>query len=640
MRTRIGTRLILATGAVAVTAMAGMAGILLRTHRNDLIAELNRSADQLSETVESSIYYDMLENRRENLHRQIVAIGAQKGIEKVRLFNKEGRIMFSSDAGEIGRAVDKRAEACTACHAIDRPLERLPIPARSRIYRGAGGERVLGMINPIQNRPDCANAACHAHDPGQRVLGVLDVNVSLAEVDRGIARSQAKFAALALLATLAGTAILWYANRVLVVKPVAALAAGTRRVAEGDLSTTLPAAGDHELGELARAFNDMTRRLAEAQRQITLSDKLASVGRLAAGVAHEINNPLTGVLTYASFLLKRSEDRPELKADLEVIVRETKRCREIVKGLLDFARPSPPRRQPTDLNDTARKAVAIVMNRLSLGRVALSLDLADDLPPVSADPNQIQQVLVNLLVNAADAIGNDGGTIRLLSRPAIVSPFGFLPIRQARCPNGCDLVDSANRVGGMPAIRVLLAAGGREGVVFLDPVYGRFNHRAAEPQEEGGVADFHCPRCRVSLRVEGEHCGKCGAETFAVEVPGPGRVRWCRRIGCHWARWPEAEAAGDRRVVELRVEDTGHGIAEAELAHLFEPFFSTKGTRGTGLGLAVSWGIVDAHGGTIEVTSREGAGSRFIVRLPLEAGEALPVSVAEAPPVPAAAGHG
>jgi two-component system NtrC family sensor kinase len=97
----------------------------------------------------------------------------------------------------------------------------------------------------------------------------------------------------------------------------------------------------------------MTRQLADSQRALTQADKLASVGRLAAGVAHEINNPLTGVLTYASFLLQRAQDNPEQRADLEVIVRETKRCREIVRGLLDFARQTPPRRQPTDLNEAA-----------------------------------------------------------------------------------------------------------------------------------------------------------------------------------------------------------------------------------------------------------------------------------------------
>jgi two-component system NtrC family sensor kinase len=621
MRTRIGTRLIAGAGLVMAVTIGAVAILLIRAHRSDLIRELTRSASQLSETVKSSTHYDMLENRRDNLHRQIVTIGRQKGIEKVRLFNKEGRIMFSSDASEIGRVVDKRGEACTACHAIDRPLEKLSIPARTRIFDGASGHRILGTINPIQNEAACSSAACHAHAPGDTVLGVLDVTVSLAEVDRGIARSQGRMAILAVLAVAASGGILWALNRRLVLRPVEALAAGTRRVAEGDLTTTIPVTARHELGDLARAFNDMTRRLSEAQRQLTQADKLASVGRLAAGVAHEINNPLTGVLTYSSFLLKRAEGDPSLKQDLEVIVRETKRCREIVKGLLDFARQTPPKRQPVDLNEAAQRAVSVVMNQLRLNHVTLHLDLALNLPPVPADPNQIQQVIVNLLVNALDAIGGEGGSIRLSTRRALLPAWGYAPIRKASCPKGCDLIDPAVRIGGLPSIRIHRAAGGGETTIHLDPLYGRFNHLVAEPGEAGAPAAYTCPRCRTSLELEDRRCGRCGAPVFAVQVPGKDRVEWCARNGCHWALWERRDAEGKQPVVELEVEDTGTGISPEDLPHLFEPFFSTKGTSGTGLGLAVTWGIVEGHDGAIEVASEPGKGSRFTVRLPLAPAE-------------------
>ena len=496
MRTRIGTQVILGAGLVTALTIGVLAILILRAHEASLVAELERGADQLSETIKSSTHYDMLENRRDSLHRQITNLGGQEGIEAVRVFNKEGRIVFSSDAGEIGRAVDKKAEACYACHAAGRALERLPMPARARVFRAGDGHRVLGIINPIQNQPSCSTAACHAHGPRDTVLGVLDVTVSLASVDRAIGWGRGRMLGLAAAAISGSSLILWWLNRRLVLRPVEALTEGTRRVAAGDLTTTIPLTERHELGELARAFNDMTHRLAEAQRQLTQADKLASVGRLAAGVAHEINNPLTGVLTYASFLLKRAEGSPEVKQDLEVIVRETKRCRDIVRGLLDFARQTPPKRQATDLNEVVRRAVTIMMNQLALNRVALALDLAADLPEASADANQIQQVVVNLLVNAADAIGESGGQIRLATRAAT---------------------------------------------------------------------------------SDGRPCA------------------------------------------EVVVEDTGHGIPAADLPRLFEPFFTTKGTRGTGLGLAVTWGIVQGHSGTIDVASQEGKGSRFTVRLPLAA---------------------
>ncbi len=496
MPTRIGTRLILGAGLVTASVIGVMSVVIVNTHTAQLVSERTRSANQLSETIKSSTHFDMLENRRDNLHRQIRAIGElqSEGIRKVRLFNKEGRIMFSSAKDEIGTALDTRGEACFACHTEGRPLEKLDITARARFFPAGDGTRMLGIINPIPNQPSCYTAACHAHSPKQSILGVLDVNVSMAEADAEIARSRSVMALLAGLAILLSSLMLWWLNRRLVARPVAALVEGTRRVAEGDLGTTIEVSGHHELGDLAKAFNDMTHRLADVQRQLTQADKLASVGRLAAGLAHEINNPLTGVLSYASLLKKRFEADPSASEDLEVIIRETKRCRLILRELLDFARPTPPVRKPTDLNEVVRHAVAVVINQLSLSHVKLGLDLAEDLPLASADANQIQQVVVNLLLNAADAIGPEGGEIRLLSRPDIA-----------------------------------------------------------------------------------------------------------------------------RATADLVVEDSGHGIPPEHLPHLFDPFFSTKGTRGTGLGLAVTWGIVEGHGGTLEVESEPSKGARFTVHIPLAA---------------------
>ncbi|GLH74020.1 two-component sensor histidine kinase [Geothrix limicola] len=499
MRTRIGTRLIFGAGLATALVIGGMAVAVLRSHTAQLLAERTRSADQLSETIRSSTHFDMLENRRENLHRQIRSVGGlqEQGIRKVRVFNKEGKIMFSSAAEEIGTSLDIRGEACYACHAEGRPLERLEIQARARTFRTADGARVLGVIAPIPNEPSCSTAACHAHSAKQSLLGVLDVNVSLDEVDREIAHSRMVIVSSAILAILAGSSMLWWLNRRLVVRPVAALVEGTRRVSEGDLGSTIPVNGRHELSQLAAAFNEMTGKLADTHRQLAQADKLASVGRLAAGIAHEINNPLTGVLSYASLLRKRMEHDASACEDLDVIVRETVRCRGIIRGLLDFARPAAPARKPMDLNDVIRKSVSVVMTQLSLNHVDLSLDLAQDLPTAHADANQIEQVIVNLLLNAADAIGTEGGTIRATTRP--------------------------------------------------------------------GPSDS----------------------------------------------------------IEFLLQDSGYGIPAEDLPRIFEPFFTTKGNHGTGLGLAVSWGIVEAHGGSLEAQSEPGQGTCFTLRLPTVPGSEI-----------------
>lgn len=497
MHAKISYKLIAVVGGAAVAIIGIFAYLLLGAYQNRLIADLEGYAHQLSETVRSSTRYDMLLNQRESIHQIISTIGEQEGIEKVRIFNKDGDIILSTDSLDEGRMVDQDAEACHACHAADEPLERLSITERTRVFTSADGRRVLGIINPIYNEPSCWQSDCHAHPAGQTVLGVLDITLPLDAVDREMRAGRRDLLGLAALAVVAISGLIfWLAERI-VLRPVEQVVEATRRVAGGDLAYTIDVRKTDEIGELARSFNEMTQQLAEAQRQLFQSDKLASVGRLAAGVAHEINNPLTGVLTYSSFLLSRAQDRPELREDLEVIVRETKRCREIVKGLLDFSRQSVPEKRRANLNEIVHHAASIVHNQLSLHRIRLALDLPADLPPVLADVNQIQQVLVNLLVNAGDAIPKEGGTITVET--------GYVP------------------------------------------------------PEAGGAG------------------------------------------------------AGQLRVV---VRDTGRGIAPDHLSKIFDPFFSTKGQKGTGLGLAIVWGIVQEHGGRIDVASTPGRGTTFTVLLP------------------------
>lgn len=411
MRSRISYKLIAAVALVAVVIIGIFAYLILDAHQRQLIAELERSAHQLSETVKSSTKYDMLLNQRESVHRIIKTIGGQAGIEKVRIFNKEGAIIVSTDSLDLGKLVDKKTEACYACHVADQPLARLPISETSRIFKSATQTRTLGIINPIYNEPSCWQSACHAHTPNQQVLGVLDITMSLAEVDRGLQASQMRLLLFAIIAIAAVNLIIFLLIKGLVLRPVRQIVAATQHVASGDLNYTIQLEKKDEIGELAKSFNAMTRQLSETQRQLYQSDKLASVGRLAAGVAHEINNPLTGVLTYSSYLLKRANGDTEMKDDLEVIVRETKRCREIVKGLLDFARQSPPEKRPTDLHEIIHRATRILQNQFSLQHIDIEPHLHPTLPLLQVDGNQIQQVVVNLLMNAHDAIGEKGGTI-------------------------------------------------------------------------------------------------------------------------------------------------------------------------------------------------------------------------------------
>ncbi len=395
---------------VALVTIGVFAYVNIRSHSKSLLDEVERHASQLSDAVRLGTEYDMLLNHRDRIHESIKRMGNQRSIQRIRVLNKTGKIIYSSDSAEIGRMVDKKGESCYMCHTAGRPLERLEMKERTRVFRLRPDlSRMLGIITPIYNAPSCWTAACHAHPRSQTVLGVLDVTMPLTEVDKDIRRGQIEMVIFAVSAIFALSLIISFFVKRLVGVPVKEMLEATRRIAGGDLNHIIKETPDDELGMLAKSFNNMTQKLSEARLQLFQSDKLVSLGRLAAGVAHEINNPLTGVLTYSSFLLKHTKDRPDLQEDLKVIVRETIRSREIVKSLLDFARQSVPKKGEADINEVISCAAAVVDSQLSLNQVKLVKELVPSLPKIAVDSNQLQQVFINLFVNAVDAIGPKGG---------------------------------------------------------------------------------------------------------------------------------------------------------------------------------------------------------------------------------------
>jgi two-component system, NtrC family, sensor kinase len=443
----LSTRLI----ALLVAAMAATFGLLgylnIRLHRQHLESATLASAERVSDVIKRSTSYYMLRNDREGLYHIINAIANEPGVVRIRIINQQGRISFSTDPRETDTYVDKKAEACYGCHAQAQPLTRLNRPDRFRIYQRDHSGRTLGIINPIENSPACSNASCHAHPASQQILGVLDTNLSLARADLDLAQSSRNMVAYTLLAVLlisllTGTFI-WRVVR----GPLRALEAGTERLASGDLGYQIEERANDELGDLAASFNAMSRELREAREEITawnrtletrveqkthelnrayeqmLSvEKMASIGKLAAVVAHEINNPLAGMLTYSKLLKKwlarwDESHRPEAISSLDLIESESRRCGEIVKNLLTFARAVPIHFEPTDLNGVVRHAVRLVQHQLAMKSIESRLDLAEGVRDVPCDAAQIEQVLVALIMNAIDAMPK-GGNLVLRTRLA------------------------------------------------------------------------------------------------------------------------------------------------------------------------------------------------------------------------------
>jgi two-component system NtrC family sensor kinase len=207
-----------------------------------------------------------------------------------------------------------------------------------------------------------------------------------------------------------------YAVAMLMMRPVGRIVAMSRKLIAGDLTARVGIRPPGELGLLCQAIDAMADTVARRETQLTQAvrqqvsraEKLASIGRLAAGVAHEINNPLTGVLTFSHLLRQKPHMREEDLQDLDLIIHETTRAAEIVRGLLDFARERPILMEPMDMNDVVRRTVRLIANQKKFEHISIEEDLRDGLPEVCGDMNQLQQVLLNLALNACTAMPNGG----------------------------------------------------------------------------------------------------------------------------------------------------------------------------------------------------------------------------------------
>jgi two-component system NtrC family sensor kinase len=505
---------------VIIVAFAAYAWVNVRTSSTQWNENVRHGAERFSDLIKRSTHYGMLLNRKEDVRQIIRTVAQEPGVEGVRIYDKRGKVIFSGSDDEVGQVVDMQAEACVICHDQSEPLRSVPSLGRVRIY-GESGHRILGLINPIENNPECSSAACHAHPPDQTILGVLDVKMSLVGADARLATTRRQMVVAGILiALLVGFAAALFIYRG-VRRPVRRLMEGTGRVAGGDLDTEIVFDSENEMGRLARSFNKMTHDLRRArneltawserletklgerteelhktQRQVVHMEKMASLGKLSATVAHELNNPLAGILNYAK-LVERTIDegrlpaheQAELRRYTELIHKEAGRCGEIVRNLLLFARPTSTEMGMVALTPIVERALMLVNHHMEMAEVRLDKRLELDDDRLVCDGDQIQQALMALMVNAVEAM-----------------------------PNGGKLTVQAS--------------------------------------------------------------------------------------------------AGDDSL-ELRLEDTGCGISAGVLPQIFEPFFSTKDeTSGVGLGLAVTYGIIQRHQGEIEVDSEVGRGTRFTIRLP------------------------
>ncbi len=501
--------------------------VTIRVQEKNLMDSVQMSGQRVSDVIARSMRYSMLLNRREDVHEIVSSVGGHEGIEDIRIYNKQGEVVFGTRSSDIHTKVDAHAEACVSCHngnGLDHPYH--VAETLSRIFTNAEGKRVLGLITPIRNEPQCANADCHAHPPEKTILGVLDVKMSLTAIDGQLADQRKTLLSISvatvLMIGLLSGIFIWLVVR----RPVKRLMVGMDRVSTGDLGHHLTSKSRDELGQLAAKFNAMideldraraeitgwsqtleakvrekTADLEKVHRQMVRVEKMASLGNLASSVAHELNNPLEGILTFARLLVKRirktslpPEEVSSYCSDLTLVADEAQRCGNIVKNLLLFARQGGATFQTIQLKTIVDRCILLLNHHAQMRQIAL-LSGIEGSDSLECDPNQIQQTFIALIMNAIEAMAG------------------------------------ANQAGGA---------------------------------------------VRISAVREGD-------------------------------------------AMAIRVSDNGPGMTDEVKAHIFEPFFTTKSEgKGVGLGLAIVFGIVERHHGSIEVESGVGNGTTFTMILPLK----------------------
>lgn len=439
---RLSIRVLLGSVVLLLALFGFYSYFTVRYYNDQIMNQVLASANRMSDVIKQSMHYSMLLNRKEDVYQIVTMIGTEPGVEGIRIYNKRGEIMFSTDKEEEHSTVNMNGEACFACHDQGKPLESLPIPNRTRIYESPNKYRILGLINPIRNEPACSNNACHAHRSDQTVLGVLDVRMSLEELDRGIISAQNTTIAVAIGMSIIVAMVSMIFLLLTVLKPVQQLMKGATEISLGNLDYHIVIRARNELGRLAHAFNDMTQSLRHEKaenlrwsetleerirqktdelnaihRQMIHIEKMASLGKLSATVAHELNNPLEAILTYAKLIGRRirksnspSPLTDQTLEDIELIVRESDRCGTIVKNLLLFSRKQPGDFSQVTVKQIIEKASDLVRHHCAISNVQLHTHFQDTDATLLCDENQIQQALVALFVNAVESMAG-GGTI-------------------------------------------------------------------------------------------------------------------------------------------------------------------------------------------------------------------------------------
>lgn len=507
-------------------------GIIFRSvNENYMKSVISENGSNIGYLAEGALYRSMLENDQESLQITLDIINSMSGIDNVSMYDKKNNLVYSSVSNDTTNHSDLD---CINCHAeFDKmfsPNEKSYriINEDSECIMNPGSKsdsRHLLIKSPILNNTSCSTAECHAHNPDEKILGSLIIKMPLKGLDNALSKSTNDYFLLATLASLMLLIFLFYFTNKNIKNPLNELVIASEAVSNGNKSMRLKIKPNQltDIKMVSVAFNEMldnlqvantelqnwsqqleyrvqkkTEELGQAQNELINIERIASLGKLSLSVAHEINNPLSGILIYTKLIYKKlinqefdSEKKETILKHLKFIENETKRCGEIVKGLLDFSRKDQEGFEPMNLHKILLETNELMSHSMKIANISFLSDLKAKNDLIYCSPNQIKQACMAILINASEAVSENGEIILRTSNP-------------------------------------------------------------------------------------------------------------------------------DQNHICIEISDNGVGIAEEDMPHVFEPFYSTKSkTSGIGLGLSIVHGIVQSHKGITEIKSIRGKETTFFITFPL-----------------------
>lgn len=460
----IAAKLIIAIGLLMIVLSFIFWYSILQKQEKDILSIATKYGNSFINFTKESTRLSMLTSEREETQRMLEILSTPEGVEKVQIYNHSGTVSFSSKKDDVGTKVETSSLACTGCHTKPEKGELLASPLQWSVNKDEAGYTSLKIVEAINNAPGCSTAECHAHPDSRKILGFVEAELSLAVLDEAMFKQGLALTAYVIMFVFAVSLFLGIILYKIVSKPVNELVSGMEKAAAGDLDHSVEIRSVDEIGTLARAFNSMLRDLKGARDQgerwthtleaeiakkteeirkthsnLVQTEKLASLGRMAAGVAHEINNPLTGVVTFAHLLKKRfAQDSPESE-DLDVIIEQSERCAKIIKSLLTFARATPSEKGKVSINDVLQRTIFMVKNQEKFHHIKFITDIEDKQFVVVGDSSQFQQIFLNMFINAADAMG-ERGNISVKTKGIIENDNKFVEIEFT--DEGCGIKDA------------------------------------------------------------------------------------------------------------------------------------------------------------------------------------------------------